>query len=350
MHRAILRGLALASAGLVVTTLAACSAAEPSPSATPVSDNSVTIYSGRSQSLVQPILDRFTQETGIEVQVRYAGTPTLATQILEEGARTPADVFFSQDAGALGAISNAGLFTPLPASIVDKVPAAYKHSGGEWVGLSARARVLVYNEDLVPASELPDSVFELTEPQWAGKVGIAPTNASFQTFITAMIVQHGEERAVQFLDGLKANGVRIFPGNGQIRDAVNDGTLAVGLINHYYIGELAHELGVAPGSLKAKLHFFPNGDTGALVNVAGIGILKGAADDADAFALVEYLLGAQAQAYFAEETYEYPVIAGAPGPSYVPPLSDLVVPDVNLNELNRLQHTISLITAAQLTV
>jgi iron(III) transport system substrate-binding protein len=342
-------GVALIGAGLLGLAVAACGADEPTPSASPTSDSKVTVYSGRSESLVQPVLDEFSQRTGIAVEVRYANTPTLATQLLEEGSRTPADVFFSQDAGALGAVANAGLFTPLPSSILDTVPAQYRASGGQWVGVTARSRVLAYNADLVPAGQLPASVFDLTRPEWAGKVGIAPTNASFQTFITAVVVQHGEDRAKEFLAGLKANAARIYPGNAQILEDVNNGALAVGLINHYYLGELAQELGVPPESLKAKLHFFPNGDTGALVNVAGVGILTGAADDADALALVEFLLTVDTQTRFAQQTFEYPVVAGAPAPAYVPPLSELTVPDVDLNQLNRLQNTISLITDAGLT-
>jgi iron(III) transport system substrate-binding protein len=332
------------AASLLILTLAACGGEAADPSAPPpTSDKKITVYSGRSESLVKPLLEKFTQQTGIAVDVRYAGTAAMATQLLEEGERSPADIFFSQDAGALGAVAKQGMFAVLPAEVADKVPTAYRAKGGEWVGVTARARVLVYNPDLVPAAQLPASVFDLTKPEWRGKVGVAPTNASFQAFVTAVVVQHGEAKAKEFLAGLNANDPHIRDGNAPILEEVDAGTIAVGLINHYYLGEIAKERGIQPTAMKAKLHFFPNGDTGALVNVAGIGVLTKAAQDPDVRAFVDYLLGAEAQTYFAEETFEYPVVAGAPAPAYVPPLDQLTVPAVDLNDLDQLAATVALI-------
>lgn len=333
-------------AAVGLSALTACGAqSDPGPaaSATSASDKKITVYSGRSEELVKPLLDRFTQESGIAVEARYAATAAMATQLVEEGDRSPADVFLAQDAGALGAVAKAGLFAPLGADVTGKVPAAYRAKSGEWVGVTARSRVLIYNPDLVAADKLPASIFDLTGADWKGKVGVAPTNASFQANVTAIAVQHGEARAKEFLTGLKANDPQIREGNGPIVEEVESGKIAVGLVNHYYLGEIAKEQGKTPDQMKAKLHFFPDGDSGALVNVAGVGVLKKAAADADTLTFVNYLLGVPAQTYFAEETFEYPVVAGAPAPAYAPALSELKVPAVDLNDLDRLDTTIAMI-------
>jgi iron(III) transport system substrate-binding protein len=334
--------VALAAASMAALSITACGAQDGGDPGAP-DDKKIVVYSGRSESLVKPLLEKFTQQTGVEVEARYGNTAQMAAQLLEEGQRSPADVFFAQDAGALGAVSKEGLFAALPSETLNKVPATYRAENGHWVGLSARARVLAYNPDLVPAAQLPQSVFDLTGPEWNGKVGVAPTNASFQAFITAMRLQHGEERTKEFLNGLKANEPQIRENNVKIVEDVNAGTIAVGLVNHYYLGEVAKEQGTTPERLKVKLHFFPNRDTGALVNVAGVGVLERSAQDKDAKTFLDYMLGSEAQQYFATKTFEYPVVAGVPGPAYVPPLAKLNVPPVNLNDLDTLNETITLI-------
>ncbi|MGS2614536.1 iron ABC transporter substrate-binding protein [Micromonospora sp. LZ34] len=334
----------LVAAGLLGFGLVACgSGDEGSADPGKPNDKKITVYSGRNEQLVKPLLEKFSQRTGITVQTRYATTAQLAAQLTEEGGRSPADAFFAQDAGALGAVAKKDMFSTLPETATAKVPEKYRARSGQWVGVSARARVLAYNADLVPAAELPKSVFELTDPKWKGKVGLAPTNASFQAFVTAIRVQHGEQRAKDFLAGLKANEPQIRDNNVKIVEDVNSGAIPVGLVNHYYLGEVAKEQGTTPDALKAKLHFFPGGDTGALVNVAGVGVLKRAAQDPDTQAFVDYLLGPEAQAYFAEQTFEYPVVTGVAAPAGVPPLADLDTPDIDLNDLDTLEATITLI-------
>lgn len=339
----------LIAIGLIGSGLVACGSDEDA-SGDPgkANDKIITVYSGRNEQLVKPLLEKFTQQTGIEVQTRYATTAQLAAQLVEEGDRSPADAFFAQDAGALGTVAKKGMFATLPAETTGKVPETYRARSGDWVGLSARSRVLVYNADQVTAADLPASVFELTDPTWKGKVAVAPTNASFQAFVTAIRVQHGDQKAKDFLAGLKANEPQIRDSNVKIVEDVNGGTVPVGLVNHYYLGEVAKEQGTTPQSLKARLHFFPGGDTGALVNVAGVGVLKRSAEDADAKAFVDYLLGAEAQKYFAEETSEYPVVTGVPGPTFVPPLADLKVPAIDLNNLDTLDATVKMITESGL--
>jgi len=310
----------------------------------PAEDAAVTLYSGRAEGLVGPVLERFEEETGITLAVRYGNTAEMAAQLLEEGDRTPADVFLAQDAGALGAVANAGLFTTLPAEVLDRVPAPFRAADGTWVGVTGRSRVLVYNPDLVAEEELPESVLETTGPQWRGRLGVAPTNGSFQAFVTALRVQHGDDATREFLAGLVANDAQIRENNIQIVTDVNEGRLAAGLVNHYYLHQQAKADGVSVDELTARNYFFPGGDTGALVNVSGVGILAGSADNADARALVEFLLATEAQTHFSQETSEYPMASGVPAPDGAPALDSLEAPDIDLNDLDTLEQTVAMIT------
>lgn len=272
----------------------------------------------------------------------------MAAQLLEEGDRSPADVFLAQDAGALGAVNKRNLFAALPDEVTGKVPQSYRADNGRWVGVTARARVLVYNPTQVSAADLPTSVFDLTDARWKGKVAIAPTNGSFQAFVTAVRVQHGEAKAKDFFAGLKANGVQIRDNNIAIVEDVDAGKVPMGLVNHYYLGEIAKERGTTPDKLNAKLHFFAPGDSGAMVNVSGIGVMARAANDPDVRTLLDFLLGTEAQTHFAEQTFEYPVVAGNPAPAYVPALAELKPPAINLNDLETLDASIALIKATGL--
>jgi iron(III) transport system substrate-binding protein len=311
-------------------------------------DKDITVYSGRTQSLVQPMIDEFTKATGITVDVRYGTTAQMAAQLQEEGDKSPAHVFLAQDAGALGAVAKAGLLAPLPAELLDKVPATYRARGGEWVGVTGRLRVLAYNADLVQQSDLPKSVLEMTDPKWKGRLGVAPTNASFQAFVTALRVQHGDAKAKEFLTGIAANGPQVRDNNIVIVGEIQDGKLPAGLVNHYYLFERAKELGVSPDQLKVKLHYFGNGDTGGLLNVSGAGVLKKAAADAKARSFLDYLLSVPGQTYFTQKTFEYPLIAGVATAPGLPALTELDTPDIDLNDLNTLSTSIEMIKASGL--
>ena len=308
----------------------------------------LVVYSGRNQNLVGPLLEKFTAASGIEVATRYGGSAELAAQLLEEGSRSPASVFLSQDAGALGALQEAGRLEPLPAAELAKVPQQYRSPEGQWVGTAARSRVLVYNPDLVPQAELPRSVFDLTDPKYKGKVGYAPTNASFQSFVTGMRVTAGEERTRAFLEGLKANDPKAYEGNATIVDAVNTGAIPYGLVNHYYLYEKAAEAG-GLDKLKARNYLFPGDDPGSLVNVTGVAVLAGRSSP-DALSFVSYLLGKEAQTYFAQVTKEYPLVEGVdadiPG---LPPLSSLQGPRIDLSQLDSLEDTLTLLDDVGLT-
>ena len=307
-------------------------------------DRALTVYSGRSESLVQPLLDTFSERTGIEVLVKYAGSAAIAATILEEGDNTPADVVLLQDPGSLGALSEAGVLAALPSELLSKVDARFRSPKGEWVGTSGRARTVVYNTSAIdPAADLPDSILDFTDPSWKGRIGWAPTNGSFQAFVTALRVQHGDETARRWLEGIKANDAREYPKNTPIVAAAGSGEIDIGFVNHYYLGRFLKEEGPRFG---ARNHFLGNGDPGALVLVAGAGILKETDDRDAARRFIEFLLSEEAQRYFATETGEYPLAAGVAPPGDLPPLESLDPPDIDLSSLSDLQGTLSLMRDA----
>ena len=302
----------------------------------------LTVYSGRDEELVAPLLERFEQETGIRIRARYGETAELASTIREEGDATPADVFFGQDAGALGALEQAGALAELPAATLEKVEPRFRSPGGRWVGTSGRVRVIAYDTRTVTEDELPDSVLDVTDEAWKGKVGWAPTNASLQTFVTALRKVEGEDRARNWLEGMEANDARAYESNGLVRDAIAAGDVELGLINHYYVAQARAEEGEG---YPVGLHF-PEGDVGSLINVAGTGVLAGSEDGAAARRLVDFLLSDASQRYFAKETKEYPVAGDArPDPS-LPALEEIDQPEVTLNELGDLEGTLELIESS----
>ncbi|MGW2768774.1 iron ABC transporter substrate-binding protein [Streptomyces sp. NPDC001275] len=332
---------ALAAAGLLLPALAACGS-DDSGAGAGNGDSALVIYSGRNEKLVKPLLDELEKAVGNKVEVRYGDSAELAAQILEEGRRTKAGLFFSQDAGALGALSKQGVLQKLPSATLDKVDKAYRGSNGDWVGLSGRVRVIAYNPDKVHANELPDSVLDVVKPEWKDKVGFAPTNASFQAFVTGMRVLKGDDTARTWLKGLKANGAKAYAHNLATLDAVESGEVSLGLVNHYYWYERVAEKG--EDKVAAKLHFLPGKDPGALINVAGAGILKDSGQSEVAQKALDFLLSKKAQTYFADETKEYPLAAGITSSvKDLPPFESLESPDIDLGKLESLQQTLTML-------
>lgn len=302
----------------------------------------LTLYSGRNEELIGPIIQRFTEETGVQVRVLYGDTAGIANQILEEGANSPADVYLGQDAGALGALARAGVLRVLPSDILERVPDQFKSPEGYWVGVSGRARVLVYNPQRVTSLglELPASILDLTDPAYAGQVGWAPANASFQSNVTALRVLLGDDVAEDWLAGMIANGAVSFgSSNTNLNMAVANGEIAMGITNHYYMFRILAENPNAP----IAQHFFPAGDPGSLLNIAGAGVLTTSRQPGLAQRLLLYLLGTEAQQYFADSTYEYPVIDGIAINERLTPLSEIEAPQLDLSDLNDLQTSLQLI-------
>src|SRR5215207_6459372 len=243
----------------------------------------LVVYSGREEELVEPLFDRFEQETGIDLEVRYGDSAELAATIAEEGDNSPADVFFAQDPGSLGAVENQELLAELPDDLLERVPERFRDPDGRWVGTSGRVRVLAYNTEALTEEEVPDSVYDLTDPKWKGKIGFPPTNASFQAFVTAMRLTVGAERTREWLEGLKANDPKTYEKNTPVVEAVAGGEIDLGLVNHYYLYLVKEEQPDA----KVANHFLESGDPGALVSVAGAGIIKGTDNEESAREFVE---------------------------------------------------------------
>lgn len=337
---------------ILVGLLAAACGSSPasSPSGVPATAapsaalaGTLTIYSGRSESLVGPLIERFEASTGLDVQVDYAGTTDLAATILEEGDASPADVFFAQDAGALGAIGAEGRLATLPADTLAEVDPRFAADDGSWVGVSGRARVVVYDTRTVDAADLPTSIDAFTDPAWKGRIGWAPTNASFQSFVTAYRMLKGDEAARAWLEGIAANEPKVYDGNDAVLAAVAAGEVEVGFVNHYYLMQQLAEQG---DSYPVRNHFLAGDDPGSLVNVAGAGILSTARNPVAAQAFVDYLLSEETQTYFATQTHEYPLIAGVAANPALPALADIESPDIDLSDLADLQGTLKLLQEA----
>jgi iron(III) transport system substrate-binding protein len=302
-------------------------------------DGSLIIYSGRSESLVGPLIEDFEKESGIDVSVRWAGTAELAATLLEEGDVSPADLYFAQDPGGLGAVSE--LLSPLPDEILSRVDSRFRDPEGHWVGISGRARVVVYNTDSLSPEDLPETLAGFTDPAWKGRIGWAPTNGSFQTMVTAMRAIDGEEATRAWLEGILANDPMAYDNNTSIVAAVGAGEVEVGLVNHYYLHRFLAEEGL---DFPARNHYLTGEPS--LVMVAGAGILKTAENRENAEQFLAFLLSKEAQQYFATETFEYPLIEDdslVTDPSLTP-LADVNALDIELSELADLPGTAALLS------
>jgi iron(III) transport system substrate-binding protein len=327
--------LCLLAAGLTACAPLATLAEPP-----PAGPGALVIYSGRSESLVDPVIQMFADATGVEVRVRYGSTAEMAATLLEEGARSPADVFFAQDPGGLGAVAEAGLLAPLPAEVLSRVDPRFASPQGVWVGVSGRARVVVYNTERVNPSDLPDGLSGFSEPAWRGRIGLPPTNASFQTMVTALRRVWGEEQARAWLVSLRANEPVFYDNNTAVVAAVGAGEVDVGLVNHYYLYRFLAEQGE---SFPARNAFLPDGGPGSLVMVAGAGRLAGGSNEANALKFLEFLLSVVAQQYFASSTYEYPLVEGVGLEPGLTPLAELDAPNIPLGDLADLEGTVRLL-------
>jgi iron(III) transport system substrate-binding protein len=303
-------------------------------------EESITIYSGRTESLVQPLLERFAEETGIGIKVRYGDTAELAATMLEEGDNSPADVFFAQDAGALGALAAEGMLAELPEGTISSVPETFRSNENVWVGTSGRSRVVAYNTEELTPEDLPDSILDFTDPEWRGRIGWAPTNGSFQAFVTALRLLEGEDGAREWLEGIEANEPTEYPNNVTALEGVASGEVDVAFVNHYYLYQFLADQG---DDFKARNYYTAPGDPGALVNVAGVGVLETTDKREATERFVEFLLQPEAQQYFADETFEYPVMPGIEPSHDIVPIEDLQPPDVDLSDLTDLEGTLNLL-------
>jgi len=291
------------------------------------------IYSGRNRDLIEPLIERFEAETGLDVEVRYPGDSAVAAlQIDDEGDRGP-DLFISQSPGAMGYLDARSRLLPLDQAVLDSVAPELRAPDGHWVGTSARVRVVVYNSNAVSVDELPSSVFDLAESRYEGRVGVAATNPSFIDFVSALRELEGDSATEDFLAGLVANGVRDYgSSNDAVLAAVARGEVDFGLVNHYYNARAKVEDPEQP----TENHLFDAGDPGSVVLLTTAGLLTTGEDHRDAAErFLSFLLTDESQRYFADETLEYPVIEGI-DPSAdtgLPPLADIDAPSLDLARL-----------------
>jgi len=301
---------------------------------------SITLYSGRGEDLVQPIIDDFIEISGIDVEVRYGDSAEMLLLIQEEGDNSPADVYYSQGAGFLGVLSEGGGLAELPADVLDRVvDPGLTSPADDWAGITGRARVVAYNSDVLSDADIPDSLLDFTAPEWEGRIGWAPTNASFQDHVTALRVILGEDGAREWLEGIIANDPIVYENNGAIHEALAAGEIDVGFTNHYYLFRYLAEDPDFPVAIK----FYTDGDPGALVNVAGAGVLATTDQPDAANELMRYLLSVEAQEMFATSNFELPVVPEVETATDVPSIDSLVLPPFDLNLLLDLQGTVDLL-------
>ena len=267
----------------------------------------LTIYSGRGQSLVEPLVKQFEAETGIRVQVRYGTDAQILAALQEEGSRSPADLFWANTAGALGQASAKGLLRPLGETLLEK-PIAFVPASRTWVPVTVRLRVLAYNPDRIKAEELPESLLDLPrfarEKGLVGRVGWTPTYSSFQDMVAGMIALYGEEKTREWLLAMKALAPKAYPSNPAMLDAIRAGEVDLGSTNHYYVVRFRR------AGYRLGMHHFRDGDAGNLALVTGAGLLKTSKNLAAATRFLTYLLSPQAQQYFVGNIGEYPLVKG----------------------------------------
>ena len=324
--------VSLVLALVILVSVTACTSNSNSQS------GELVIYSGRSESLVGPIIDQFETVTGINVDVKYGSNSEIAALIIEEGDKTPSDIFLSRDVGGLETI--AGMLSELSPDIMSKVPKWASSTESKWVGLSGRARVLVYNIDDVSEDELPNSLTELTDPVWKGRIGWAPGNASFQTMITVMRKMWGEEKTIEWLRGIKANDPKEYPTNTPQVVAAANGEISIGMVNHYYLFRFLKEEG---NSFSARNHYLNGEGPGSLVMVSGAGIIKTSKNINEAEKFIEFMLSNLSQQYFAGETFEYPLVAGVKTHDVLKPLDEIGNSGIDNTYLSDLRGTQTLL-------
>jgi len=326
----IRRAMTVTTAVAALGLLGACSSSD-------ASGPYITVYNAQHEELLEEIAPLFTDKTGIEVKLRNGDDFELANQLVQEGDASPADVFLTENSPAMSLVDSENLFAPLDEDVLGLVPARFSPSNGNWMGFVARSTVLVHNTASVGADELPESILELAEPEWAGRVAFSPSGADFQAIVSAVLELEGEEATAQWLEGLAANG-EVYDGNNLVLEAVNAGEVDAGIIYHYYWYRDQAEAG--ENSSDSALHFFGDQDAGAFVSVSGAGVLASSDKQEDAQAFVEFLSSVEGQQALADSyALEYPLNPEVQLDPPVKPLAELEPPRIALESLNGPQVT-----------
>ncbi len=293
---------------------------------------SIVVYNAQHEQLLEEIAPKFTDKTGIEVELRNGSDPELAAQLMQEGDASPADVFLTENSPAMSAVEGAGLFAPLDEAAVEPIPAQYRPESGDWTGFVARSTVLVYNTSMVDEADLPDSIMELADPEYAGMISFSPTGADFQAIVAAVLDLAGEEATQEWLDGLNANGTT-YDGNNVVLESVNAGESAIGIIYHYYWYRDQAEAG--DNSDNTELSFFGNQDPGAFLSISGAGVLAASDHPDEAQQFVAYLTSEEGQQALADSyALEYPLNPAVTLGPPVKPLAELDPPTVAISDLD----------------
>lgn len=309
---------------------------------------SITLYSGQHPQTTAAVVSAFEAKTGIHVNVRSGDENALVQEIEQEGSSSPADVVYTENSPALTALAEKGLLAALPAATLSATPSKYNSGAGDWVGVSARASVIVYNTSRVQQSQLPASVLDLADPRWKGKLALAPTETDFEPVVTSIAKAKGAQAAVDWLKAVKANASgHIEPDNEALTADVNDGQAAIGIVDHYYWYRLAKEVGQA--GLHSKIVYFQAGDPGYVIDVSGAGVLKSSGHRSEAEQLVAFMVSAAGQAALvSSSSFEYPLVPGSPEPAGLAPFASLQPADVSLADLGDGSQALHLLQQAQL--
>lgn len=333
--------LASATALILGLTLAACGAGGSD------SPDTLVLYNGQHPQLTSVLVQAFTRQTHIKVSVRTGDGIVLADQILEEGSSSPADVYLTENSPELMNLEAHGLLAKLPVSALEQIPARERSPAGEWVGVALRVSSLAYDPARVSPSQLPSSVLQLAEPQWKGKIAVAPTDSDFPPVVGAIIADYGKPAAAKWLTGIKRNAQTYQDEEGVVA-AVNRGDVAAGIVNQYYWYRLRLELG--DNGIHSRLYYFPDHDPGSIENTSGAAVLASSKHRQDAQALVRFISGAAGQRILASSyDFEYPARPGiAPNPA-LPPLRSISPATLTPAALGTDQIAVQLIEQAGLT-
>ena len=292
----------------------------------------LTIYSAQHENLTQAWAEKFKQDTGIDVQIRYGNDSSMGNQIVQEGDKSPADVFLTENSPAMTTVQDAGLLATVDDATVAQVGTPYVPSSRQWVGIAARSTVLVYNPGKITEAELPTSIMDLQDPKWAGRWGAAAGGADFQAIVSAILETQGEEKAAAWLKGLKDGG-KVYQNNIAVMKAVNAGQVPVGIMYHYYW--YRDQALTKAGSGNTKLLYFRNQDPGAFVSLSGGAVLKSSSQAANAQKFLAFVTSAEGQKMLAtSDAKEYAVGNGVASDPALEPLPSLEAPDIDPSKLN----------------
>jgi len=307
----------------------------------------LTIYNAQHEQVVGMLTAIFTKETGIKVQVHTGEGPDIASQILQEGGDSPADVFFTENSPELILLDEKGLLAPVDPTTLAKVPGKYSAADGDWLGVLARENVLDFNVSMISESTLPASLMDLGKPEWVGKIGIAPSDADFLPLVSAVIQTEGKPAALAWLNGLKTNA-KIYEDDESVVAAVARGDVAVGVVNNYYWARLETDLG--PQKIDSAVYHFKHGDIGGLINISGAAVLKSSKNQAAAQKFLAFLVSHEAQVALGQSDvdFEYPLAPGVAPNKLLTPFAVLQPPSISVSKLGDDQDAGALLQQAGL--